>query len=155
MVHCFLKIKMLQNFLKFPCRFRLLVNCFHNWCPLGHREGGQGRQWPQGPWTFRGPSEDPSKWHWQISLWKIEDLFFWDHIKIRRKLWHSRCLIFELTPCPRLALGAPGCPTSQKGVWILQPIRHSVLICKVLHTWHQCSGKVHHWQHTKYATRTS
>ena len=43
--------------------------------------------------------------------------FFWDHIKIRWKLWHfpllfwntqnRRSLIFELTPGPRLALGAP------------------------------------------------
>ena len=112
-VHCFLKIKMLQSSLKFPCRFKLLVNCFYNWCPLGHREGGQGGQWPRGPWTLRVPSESPSKWHWQISLWKVEDLFFfWGHIKIRRKLWHSplpfwstqnhRCLIFKLTPGPRL-----------------------------------------------------
>ena len=47
----------------------------------------------------------------------IEDLFFWRSHKIWRKLWHypllfwstqnRRCLIFELTPGPCLALGAP------------------------------------------------
>ena len=41
---------------------------------------------------------------------------------------------FELTLGPRLALGTPGCPTLQKGVCILQLIRHSVLLCKVVHT---------------------
>ena len=103
-----------------------------------------------GPMDFRGPIE------MTLTNQFVEKRrrFFLDHIKIRRKLWHflfpfwstqnQRCLIFELTPGPRLALDAPGCPTLQKGVWILQPIRHSVLICKVLHTWHQCSGKVHH-----------
>ena len=44
-------------------------------------------------------------------------IFFGDHIKIRRKLWHFsllfwstqnwRCSIFELNPGPRLALSSP------------------------------------------------
>ena len=51
----------------------------------------------------------------------VEDrksFFFGDHIKIQTKLWHfpglfrslqnRRCVIFERTPGPRLALGAFG-----------------------------------------------
>ena len=55
----------------------------------GHREGGsEVRQWPRCPWSLGGPSgglwasRGPWtsgglwKWHWQISLCNIEDLFF-------------------------------------------------------------------------------
>ena len=35
----------------------------------GLREGGQGVQWPLGPWVLGGPWEGPSKWN-------IEDFFF-------------------------------------------------------------------------------
>ena len=58
----------------------------------GHREGGQGGQWPRVPWSLgcpwasgdplEGPwiSGGPWKWHWQISLWNIEDLFLFFEI---------------------------------------------------------------------------
>ena len=55
----------------------------------GHREGGsEVRQWPRCPWSLGGPSGGPWasrgpctsggvwEWHWQISLWNIEDLFW-------------------------------------------------------------------------------
>ena len=52
---------------------------------------------------------------WRFSLKTFS--FFWDHIKIRKKLRHfprlfwssqnRRCLIFELTPGTHLALGVP------------------------------------------------
>ena len=123
-----------------------------------YERGGSVGQWPRGPWILGGPSwgllastgpaedpwalEGPSKWHWEVSMWKTEDLFFFfgNHIKIRTKLWHFsvktfflggrspqiqtkpwhiprpfwslqnwRCVIFELTPGPRLALGALIC----------------------------------------------
>ena len=85
------------------------------------------------PMDFRGPIEttvtnqfveDQRPFFWRSHQnsektvpFCLEDLFFRDHIKMRRKLWHfsllfwttqnQRCVIFELTPGPRLALGAP------------------------------------------------
>ena len=61
--------------------------------------------------------ENPEK----IVPFRLKDLFFifGNHMKIRRKLCHfpclflialnRRCVIFELSPGPPLALGAPGC----------------------------------------------
>ena len=92
----------------------------------GHREGGsEVRQWPRCPWSLGGPwaSRGPWtaggvwKWHWQISLWNIEDLFLGGSHQNPKKIvaFSSSFLkftkqempIFELTPSLRLALGAP------------------------------------------------
>ena len=67
---------------------------------------------------FWGSHQNPDK---TVAFFR-KDLFFWggrDPIKIQIKLWHIphlfwslqnwRCVIFELTPGPRLALGAPVC----------------------------------------------
>ena len=64
-----------------------------------HREGGsEVRQWPRFPWSLGGPSGGPWalrgpwtsggvwKGHWQISLWNIEDLFFWRSYQNPKKI---------------------------------------------------------------------
>ena len=71
----------------------------------GHREGGSKvRQWPRCPWSLGGPLGCPWasrgpwisggvwKWHWQISLWNIEDLF-WGGITSKSE---ENCGIFLL-----------------------------------------------------------
>ena len=87
-----------------------------------------------GPVGFRGPSRGPIEMTLRNQYVEDRRLFFWeilrkrwhfsfknffcgDHIRIQTKLWHfprlfwssqnRRSVIFELTPVPRSALGAP------------------------------------------------
>ena len=76
-----------------------------------YQEGGQGEQRPWGPWSLGGSwvSGGLWKWHWQISLWNIEDQFGKNcciFLFVFLGSQSRRCPIFELTPGPRLALGA-------------------------------------------------
>ena len=109
-------------------------NTYLLWQPnQGLREGAEGTM-TSGPMEFRRPirgliemtltnqfvedrrlfleiTQNPEN----IVPFCLEDLFFLDHIKIRRKLCHfpilfwttqnQSCIIFDLTPDPRLALG--------------------------------------------------
>ena len=70
------------------------------------------------PVGFRGPSRGPIETTLKTQFVEGRRPFFLgDHIKIRTKLWHFsrlfwssqdlRSVIFELTPGPRSALGAP------------------------------------------------
>ena len=95
----------------------------------GLREGGQGVQWPRGPWAEEGPIEISTCglktfffWDHLISTGKIvrisvKTFFFWDHLLFRTKLqqflrlfWSSqnrKSVRYELAPGLRSALGAP------------------------------------------------
>ena len=94
--------------------------------PMGFR--GPIRGLSLGPIGFRGRSRGPIEMTLRNQYAKDRRPFFY-HIKTLRKLWHypclfwssqnRRCTIFELTPIPRLALGAPSadlgsCPQIQK-----------------------------------------
>ena len=112
-----------------PTEFRGPMG-FRSWGPLasGHPT--------EDPWASEGPSKwhwENSVWKTKdlflifcrshqnsekTVVFFYGDLFFFGgHMKIQTKLWHfsglfwssqnRKCLIFELTPCPRLALGAP------------------------------------------------
>ena len=72
------------------------------------------------PVGFRGPSRGPiekTRRNQYVEGQRPFFFFFLDYIKIRTKLWHfprlfwssqnRRSVIFELTPGPRSAFGAP------------------------------------------------
>ena len=86
----------------------------------GHREGGsEVRQWPWCPWSLDGQSGDPWalrgpwtsggvwKWHWQISLWNIEDLFSLEITSKSEENCGPFLFIFEV--CEFVALFSSNC----------------------------------------------